>query len=131
MLEKNFLCGIREQFPELKKYSRKRKKGTTYEALEERREEIYDAALGAVNHGVTSTEACATARLRSGWEVFEEAFGDDGNPLKRAKGLEKFTRAIEGLSISLGGDKHYTESRDIFKWQVLGWEPNSICLSGR
>jgi len=106
-VREEFALWIRDQFPELNIYSKRK---AIYQDLETRREEVYQAALGAVNHGVTSTEACATARLRTGWDKFEEGFGPNGNPRKRAKSLDAFVKSVEDLSISLGGDKHYTEA---------------------
>ena len=106
-VREEFALWIREQFPELKTHAKKKR---IYQELETRREEIYQAALGAVNHGATSTEACATARLRYGWDKFEEGFGINGNPKKRAKSLEAFVSSVENLSVSLGGDKHFTEA---------------------
>ena len=106
-VREEFALWVREQFPDLPKYAKK--KGI-YHELEERRQEVYEAALGAVNHGVTSTTACATSRLHSGWTKFETGFDGDGTPKKRAKSLEGFVRAVEDLSISLGGDTHFTEA---------------------
>jgi len=104
-VREEFVLWIREQFPELGEYI---KKGGIYKSLETREEEIYQAALGAVNHGLTSTEDCASTRLHSGWVEFEKGFGVKGNPRRRAKSLGSFVKALEDLSISLGGDKHYT-----------------------
>ncbi len=106
-VREEFALWIREQFPDLKTYAKKRR---VYQDLESRKEEIYQAALGAVNHGVLSTEACATAGLRYGWNKFEEGFGTTGNPNNRARSLEAFVSSLEKLSISLGGDKHHTEA---------------------
>jgi hypothetical protein len=105
-VREEFALWVRKQFPELQLYSKKRR---VYQELETRKDEVYEAALGAVNHGVLSTEACATARLRNGWQKFEEGFGSTGTPKKRAKSLDAFVKSLEALSISLGGDKHYTE----------------------
>lgn len=106
-VREEFVLWVQKQFPQLKKHS---KKNVQYDALEARRDEVYQAALGAVNHGVTSTEACATAKLRTGWEEFDRGFGKSGKPEDRAKSLEAFVKALSDLSISLGGDKHYTEA---------------------
>jgi len=106
-VREEFPVWIKEQFPEIGQYARKRK---IYPELESRREEIYQAALGAVNHGVTSTNACATARLHQGWKEFERGFGKSGTPKKRARSLERFVEAIKDLSLSLGGNPHYTEA---------------------
>ena len=55
-VREEFTLWVREQFPELKEHT---DQNLAYEEVETRREEIYQAALGAVNHGVASTEACA------------------------------------------------------------------------
>lgn len=106
-VREEFVLWVREQFPELKQRAKRKK---VYEELETRKDEVYQAALGAVNHGVTSTEACATAKLRYGWSAFEEGFGEHGDSRKRAKSLEKFVESLEDLSISLGGNNHFTEA---------------------
>jgi len=107
-VREEFALWVREQFPELRKYARGR--GNVYKELEERREEVYEAALGAVNHGVVSTETCASSRLSSGWTKFEKGFKQTASPKKRAKSLMAFVEAVEDLSISLGGDEHFTEA---------------------
>jgi len=106
-VREEFTLWVREQFPELKEHT---DQNLAYEEVETRREEIYQAALGAVNHGVASTEACAKSLLRLGWQEFEKGFALNGNPAERTKSFEKFTTALEKLSISLGGEKHYTEA---------------------
>lgn len=106
-VREEFALWAREQFPELKEYAKKKK---AYESLEARREEVYQAALGAVNHGVSSTEACATSRLRYGWDKLEKGFGEIADPKMRAKSLEAFVDSLENLSISLGGNQHFTQS---------------------
>lgn len=121
-VREEFALWIREQFPRLQDYAKKKEE---YKLLESRREEVYQAALGAVNHGVNSTEVCAMARLRRGWNEFEKGFGAKGNPKKRAKSLESFVKALEELSISLGGDKHYTEAgKSLSGSYSYGWSGN-------
>lgn len=105
-VREEFVLWVMQQFPDLKKYSTNR---TIYPELETRKKHVYEAALGAVNHGVLSTEACAKARLKQGWQEFEAAFTENAKPEDRAKGLSAFVRSLEDLSISLGGDEHYTK----------------------
>ena len=116
-VREEFVLWIREQFPKLKTYAKKKQ---IYEPLETRKDEVYQAALGAVNHGALSTEACASAKLRSGWDDFEDGFGKKGDPNKRAKSLESFVRSLEELSISLGGDKHYTDAGHFLSGRSYG-----------
>jgi len=122
-VREEFAVWVREQFPELGRYSKKR---SIYKALEERREEVYQAALGAVNHGANSTQDCAANRLYSGWVGFEREFKPEGDPRKRVKILEKFVKSLEDLSISLGGDKHYTEAG-----KFLGGDSYSSSIFGK
>src|SRR3990167_8604834 len=70
-VREEFAVWIRQQFPKLKKHA---KKGLVYPELDARAEEVYQAALGAVNHGVTSTKDCANSRLYNGWIGFESQF---------------------------------------------------------
>ncbi len=122
-VREEFALWVREEFPELKEYAKKRR---VYRELEERKDEVYEAALGAVNHGVASTEACATSRLRYGWKDMEEGFGEKGKPRIRAKSLEKFVDALEDLSVSLGGDKHFTEcGKSLSGIPYNSWNENS------
>lgn len=106
-VREEFVLWAEKQFPELKKHSSHK---DIYAALEERRSEVYQAALGAINHGVESTEACASAKLYSGWQALEEGFKENADPKKRAKSLEEFVHALKDLSLSLGGDNHYTDA---------------------
>lgn len=106
-VREEFVLWVNRQFPNLKKHSRKKK---IYQELEERREEVYQAGLGAGNHGADSTEACASARLYSGWKEFEAGFKETGDPKTRARSLEGFVNALKDLSHSLGGNEHFTEA---------------------
>jgi len=106
-VREEFVLWIREEFPDLENYTNGRR---VYHELEERKEEVYQAALGAVNHGMESTGACAKAKLYQGWSAFETGFGRGGTSRKRPRGLGKFVEALEALSISLKGDPHYTHA---------------------
>ncbi|MDP3881334.1 MAG: hypothetical protein Q8Q31_00455 [Nanoarchaeota archaeon] len=106
-VREEFPLWVQEQFKHLTKHAKRK---MAYEELEKRRDEVYQAALGVVKHGLMSTDACATARLREGWEDFERGFGEQSNPAGRAGSLEKFVEAIKDLSVSLGGNSHYTEA---------------------
>ena len=116
-VREEFALWVREQFPDLRKQSKKKRE---YIDLESRRGEIYEAALGAVNQGVLSTEACAKSQLRYGWEKLEEGFKEDADPKGRAKSLEAFVSSLETLSTSLGGNKHFTQKGTLLRGSSYG-----------
>lgn len=109
-VREEFAIWVRKEFPELKDHSAK---NTVYEMLEARKSEVYLAAQAAMLQGLGSTDACARARLEEGWKKINQYFSDRStsadNKKQRASGLNSFVEALEDLSISLGGNRHYTE----------------------
>jgi len=116
-VREEFPLWIRDQFPELMMHANKKR---VYEALESRKEEVFEAALGALTHGVNSTDACARSRLYGGWSAMQKGFRKGAHRKNRSRNLAKFVEAIEDLSISLGGDSHYTQAGKIIGGHVPG-----------
>ena len=59
-VREEFAVWVREQFPDLSNYAQK---GRVYQDLEDRRQEVYDAAKLACDHGLETTEACVKSEF--------------------------------------------------------------------
>lgn len=95
-----FVLWVREQFPDIGRYSEKNQK---YPELEERIEEVYQAALAACRHGTNTAKSCIGENFRN-YSYYLQSHRRDSEfkgyiitLLKYIEGLSPNFRSIDSL----------------------------------
>ncbi|HLC56179.1 MAG TPA: hypothetical protein VJJ23_02985 [Candidatus Nanoarchaeia archaeon] len=95
-----FVVWIREEFPELKKYSKNKRK---YSDLINRKKEVMEGAKKAYEHALKTTDSCVRVDFIESFKELNKRMGNFAN------GLDEFVTFIEYVSANLINkkDRHY------------------------